>query len=196
MASAQSMEGQSAVSVKTGVGGTGLFIKAAAARINESSGDSTTEREVVSQNNPAIALEYGYSISDNFSIGILGSVQVYTGTIKNYGFIAFDNKFKVENVDYNIRRTFFGVTPNYHWNTDNENLDLYSGGRIGYVVWSNKFDTNDPNFEFPERFRLGRPAVGIVPIGGTAYFTENLGGNFELALGAPFILSAGLEFRF
>jgi outer membrane protein W len=193
---AQNLEGQSVVSVRAGVGITGILIKTAAKVANISTSNSGLEQEVSTNNKAAISLTYDYAINDNISLGLLGSMQVYNGSIKNYGFTTANDTFILENIDFKLKRFFIGITPKYHWNIDNEKLDLYSGIRVGYIIWSNDINTSDPNFNLLDNFKLGVPAGAIVPIAANAYFTDNIGANFEVALGSPYMLSVGLQVKF
>ncbi|PCJ66928.1 MAG: hypothetical protein COA58_05610 [Bacteroidetes bacterium] len=191
---AQNQEAQNVIGVRAGFSVTGGFIKAAG-KLEDNSLD-TLQRETSTSNLPALSFTYDYGISDEFSVGLLTSIQTFNGSVKNYGFNTPNDTFIVENIDFTLRRIYVGIAPKYHWATSNEKVDLYSGIRLGYIIWVNNIETSDPNFDIFDKFNVGRPSFNLVPIGGNFYFDDNFGANFELAIGAPYIFSAGLQYKF
>jgi hypothetical protein len=143
---------------------------------------------------PNISITGDIGLSEKWSIGILLANQFFSGTLLGYTYPTFDGNVVTENVSYRMNRNNISLTPKFHYNLKSDKIDMYLGWRIGYVFWNNKFETTQLNFN-PFGLTFGRPNIGFVPFGVRLYASENLGGNFELAFGAPYIVSFGLQYR-
>mgnify|MGYP001563658455 CR=1 FL=1 len=191
---AQTQEGEKVVSVKMGFSATGALIKG----IGNSSDldlDSIGTGDVSVSGLPALSASFDYGFSENFSLGALISYQAFSGSVRDYKF-SNEDSFKVEDFNFNLKRIYLGIEPKLHWGGSNEKIDLYSGLRIGYILWVNNIETTDNNFDLFDRFNVGRPSVALVPLGGNIYFNEDTGANFEIAIGAPYLFSLGVQHKF
>jgi hypothetical protein len=196
---AQQLKGQKVASVKLGFSATGLMINAIGSGSNNSGsngGDVFTIEGVTTNKFPAISATFDYGITDMFSIGGLASYQAFSGTISNYIGIEGKDTISLPKIDFNLRRIYVGFIPKIHWKTENDNTDLYSAVRVGYVLWANHIEAQNNKIDALNNFNGGRPAIGIVPIGVNFYFNEYFGGNAELAIAAPYLLSIGACYRF
>jgi len=138
---------------------------------------------------------FDYGISSNFSIGAMFGIQHFNADINSRSVNIGDTLLTTRNVDINLNRLYLGITPKYHYNMANEQLELYSGVRAGFIFWQGNFDVEDSNIDVLSNLGAGRPAISLIPIGGRYYMTDELALNFELATGAPAIITLGLNFR-
>jgi len=137
-----------------------------------------------------------YGIKDYFSLGGAYSRQSIDGTFQNYDYFNTNlDSIIIENVKFGLTRSHFSILPKYHFLRGNHRLDIYAGLRVGYVNWKTKFKTTDPNFSRNIKFSTGRPSIGLVT-GMRIYLIKGFGTNFEINLGAPYVVSVGLNFRF
>ncbi len=182
---AQSAKGQTVATLNVGYSLTGSFVKGLF-----TDGEGETSVKV----SPVIILGADYGITDNFSLGFHFTTQGMKGTVKDNWYFNDSGNIVTENFDYTLRRTHFGLTPKFHFIKDNPKLDIYSGLRIGYVLWSIKSDSKDETFTVFDDLK-GRITAGITPIGIRYYFTEQFGANFDLNIGAPYVASFGVNYK-
>lgn len=147
-----------------------------------------------SQSRPNISIAADFGLSQKWSLGVMFANQGFSGTLFDYTFQKRDGSIVTENVTYRMNRNNISFMPRYHYNLKSDKIDMYLGWRIGYVFWNNRFETTQLDFN-PFELTFGRPNIGFVPFGIRFYATENIGGNFEFALGAPYIISFGLQYR-
>lgn len=184
-------------------------------RIGLQVGSSTARRTIKSLNNetypvlneainyatetnsrPVWALSMDYSYSDKISFGILMSRQQLSGDFSQYTFLPIGgNATIVEEVTFELKRRYVGAVTKYHWNTNTDNIELYTGLRVGYVQWKRKIETSDPNFNALDQKTAGRPAIGIVPLGLKFYILDGLGISSELAIAAPYFINIGAVYK-
>ncbi len=148
--------------------------------------NSSTTEDFSSTGLPAFQVTYDYQVAGFLSIGVAGSVQFmgyeYYETYAN----SQDDFVKVD-----VTRTNIAFRPLFHYG-NLDDFDLYSGLRIGYTMWDVSANTEDASTEgFGSGFALQAVAFGM-----RGYFTDNLGANIELAIGAPHYLSLGVSYRF
>jgi hypothetical protein len=191
---AQNESGQKVVSLNFGYSLTGGVIKALGE--SEVSSDSFGIGSVDVTTLPAISLAFDYGVGEVFSIGLMYSFQSFSGEVKDYTWVDENFETRTESIDFGLTRNNIVLLPRFHYRLDNERFDLYSGLRLGYLFWGGSVESTDPNFDEFSSFAGGRPTFGLVPLGGRVYFTDNIGANFEVALGAPYIASVGAQYRF
>jgi len=191
---AQTQEGEKVISLKIGFSATGGLIKGVGNN-SDIDIDSLGTGDVSVSGLPALSASFDYGFSENFSLGALISYQEFTGSVRNYTFSNADS-FKLEDFSFNLKRIYLGIEPKLHWGGSNEKIDLYTGIRAGYILWSNNIETTDKNFDLFNRFNVGRPSVALVPLGGNFYFNEDTGANFEIAIGAPYLFTVGVQHKF
>jgi hypothetical protein len=143
---------------------------------------------------PAIVVNYDYAIADNFTIGAAFSHQAM-GYRFDYDYFNASNVYITEEVKSTFTRMNFGVRPLFHFGA-NDDIDMYTGLRIGYQTWSYNNDSSDPDFDDGGSILFNaRPTVQ--PLFGVRYFfTQNIGFNTEIGLGSPYVAMAGLNFKF
>lgn len=186
----QTSKDEKVFGIHAGFSLTGVTFKGVGSLVQDSSSG-----QYQFSNLPAIALSFDYGVSDQFSLGLLVSSQQFNGNISGHTFRGLDDSLRIESFDFQLNRLYVGLSSKYHWPNQNEQLDLYSGLRGGFVLWTNEINTQDPFFDVLEEFSGGRPTLAVVPIGGNYYFTENFGANFEFALGAPYVISLGVQLK-
>ncbi|MBO6517486.1 MAG: hypothetical protein JJ975_13145 [Bacteroidia bacterium] len=143
---------------------------------------------------PAIVLGWDMGLSERWSIGAIVTTQGWSGDAAN-SFINSDGNWVDETVNFKLRRNNVSICPKIHYG-NGDNVDLYSGLRVGYVFWNSSIESNDPAYNLLEDFASGgRVNFGLTLFGGRFYVNDNLGLNFELNMGAPFLFGAGLNWK-
>lgn len=142
---------------------------------------------------PAIQLTYDYMLNDWFSLGAAGSFQKMSADVIGYTYIDEGGNIIVEDVETSLNRLNFAARALFHYGNF-ENLDMYSGIRLGYTNWSYSTDSSDP--DYVDDIVAGGFAPQLVAFGIRGYFTDAFGVNVEFAIGPPSYLSAGLNLRF
>lgn len=190
-ANAQRESGESVITVDAGFSVVAGLIKAVfnGETITDSAQTGSFTGKV--SGGPAIVFGYDYGLSERWSIGALVSTQGFNGNA-NWTYIE-NNKLVRDEFDFTLRRSNFSISPKIHYGSDK--VDLYTGLRVGYLLWTSKINSADPNFDELDEFaKGGRPTIGLTAIGGRIYATDELAVHFELNLGAPNILGLGLSY--
>jgi len=182
-AKSQNLQGQTVFNFNLGYSLTGDLIKG----LFDEGTNSTIKVS------PVIILGADYGLSEKFSIGASFTTQGMKGTITDNWWYDDNDSLITENFDFKIRRSHIAIIPKYHYTSDNDKLDIYSGLRLGFVMWSYKDDSNDPTFTAFDDLK-GRVTVGFTT-GMRYYFTDNIGANVDLNLGAPYVVSFGLNYK-
>lgn len=160
-----------------------------------SESDTLSSGLLSGSNLPVFGASFDYGVSDRFTIGALASVQHFSAKVRENSFSAQDSSFNIRPVDANFNRFYVGIVPKYQYETGSENFEMYSAIRAGFIFWQGNFDAENSNIDALSGFAGGRPALSIVAIGGRYYFNSNLAFNFELATGAPSLLSLGINYK-
>lgn len=145
---------------------------------------------------PAIQLTYDKGIQKWFSIGLATSYQAMGIEYRGYEYMQ-DGETVTEDFKTNISRLNVAVRPLFHYGNINR-FDMYSGLRVGVTNWSINTKSNDPEYDPENDVSFGNGinfSAQVILYGLRAYFTDNLGANFELALGSPHFFSMGLNYR-
>ncbi|NNE56051.1 MAG: outer membrane beta-barrel protein [Flavobacteriales bacterium] len=184
---AQQAEGQSVIS-----GGVGYSLLGAIFSI-----DLTGQTSVENTSTPVITAAYDYGITENFSLGASFGWQKMGQNYNDYVWYDTDDQGNTvevtEDFEYRLSRTSIGARALFHYGKK-ENLDLYSGARAAYNLWSVTADSSDPDF-LNTNEQVSGVGVQLIAIGGRGYFNENVGAFFELAFGAPYLLAAGISYK-
>lgn len=182
----QNQQGESVVTVDVGYSLAGDFIKNLI-----DLGD--TEEDISTSLTPVIMIGFDHALTDVFSIGVQGAYQgIGADFVNTYN----DGSGVVkENVEATINRMNFAIRPNFHYG-GNEQLDLYSGMRIGIQTFSTSHNSKDPDFNALSDFDGARLSIGATLFGVRYFITDNFGMNMELSVGTPYAVIGGLNFKF
>lgn len=167
---------------------------------------------------PTFQVAYDRSVVNWFSVGAALS---YNRAKYEYEGLEYKGKL-VGNAALTAGRTTLGVRLLFHYFND-KNWDFYSGGRLGLGIWTGRLSLDidegleqeliaeiDQNLSgIVPRFIRKRlinnlgvragfvaPQIQVIPIGVRAHLNNNIGIGAELALGSPYFLSAGIQYRF
>jgi hypothetical protein len=142
---------------------------------------------------PAIALTYDHAITDNFSLGLAFGFQTLSADFHDT-YTDINNNIVTDEVSASVTRMNIAMRPLLHYG-GSENLDLYSGLRIGLNSVTTSYESTQDDFEVPN---LGgsRVSVGLVVFGMRYFFSDKVGVNFDLQLGTPYIMSVGVAAKF
>ena len=176
---AQNEKGQLAISV-----GAGQSLLGSAY-----SGDTYFNTSVL----PVINGMVDFAVSDVVSMGLGVSYQSITWDIVDYMFLNANNVYVTETFSETLTKLNIGVRCNFHYARGIDNLDMYSGFRLGYTNWSFTTNTNDPNYIALE-FTLPL-ALQLVPFGMRYYFTDMIGVHLETGIIGPYMIAGGLSFK-
>lgn len=147
---------------------------------------------------PAFQLAYAYRWRDRISFGGGLSRQVFSARYRNYEYEDESGNTLLDDFTTYVRRFNVGGFALWHYNIGPSQVEWYSGLRVGITRWT--FDTNarDINYTVGRflSFALGTQfAPQLILIGANTYFAPHWGANFELGIGAPHLISAGVRYR-
>jgi hypothetical protein len=179
------------IGFRLGLSATGATIRGID-EVSSASRDQSTRVNI----RPAISLKGDFFIIPQVSVGLLVSGQRFKGKVLNYEFEREGETVIEDQVDFDLRRRNFSIVPQFHYPSKSEKFDFYSGVRFGYLWWKKDIQTLDRDFKLLDKVVISRINLGFVPIGGTFHLGSGLGVNAEVALGAPYIFSGGLTYRF
>lgn len=145
---------------------------------------------------PAIQAAYDYRINEWFSVGPAASYQAFVFKGEDYQYTDESGEEVTVDAKVTIGRTNLAVRPLFHYGK-NPQLDMYSGLRLGTTFLNARAngESEDIQEDFEGAFNTGI-SVQVIPFGLRGYFNENFGLNMEIALGAPHIISGGVNYRF
>ena len=145
---------------------------------------------------PAIQVTYDYQVNDWFSIGPAASYQAFVFKGEDYQYTDESGEEVTTDAKVTIGRTNLAVRPLFHYGK-NAQLDMYSGVRLGTTFLNSRVNSGDEDVQedFEGAFNTG-VSLQVIPFGLRGYFNENFGLNMEIALGAPHIISGGVNYRF
>ncbi|RLD53091.1 MAG: hypothetical protein DRI94_00965 [Bacteroidetes bacterium] len=173
--SAFAQDYKSTVSADAGISLIGVLMRAVV-NVDTIDGYSAT---------PAMQLSYDYMVTDFLSAGAAASFQQF--------------KFSDTEGSFAIKRMNFAIRALFHYGKSDK-LDMYSGIRLGMTNWGYKIDipTNDPTLTALQDSKFS--GLGFAPqliaFGVRGYFTDNIGANIEFAVGAPYYMMGGVNYRF
>ncbi len=174
--SAQTSQGQSVLSINGGFSLAGALF-----------GLANLDDQVDASAPPALQLTYDHAVNNRISLGGGLSYQRFKLAYSDYG---EDN----EDFDLRVSRFNVGLRGLVHYGS-NEELDMYSGVRVGLSNWSFTGGPDDPEFDPPKTAGVTF-APQLILFGLRGYITEQLGFNGELGIGAPHVFTMGLSYRF
>jgi opacity protein-like surface antigen len=158
---------------------------------------NVTDRAIVGLSTrvtPGMSGTVDVGLSDRFSVGGAYFIQVATANWSSYQ----DTNGVTHTGDFYFRatRNNFGLRALFHFG-DNDDFDPYFGVRIGMARWT--FKSNVDGYEglglFDDTVFRNR-VLPQVCFGVRYFFLPFLGVNAEIAVGFPYYLSTGINFRF
>lgn len=163
---------------------------------------------------PALQLNYDFGLVKWFSVGAGISYQKMGVSFED---LEWDLAGEAHSSDFSgkLGRLNISIRPLFHY-ANNGKVDLYSGFRLGVTDWIFNVQATDlgtdedaffeqigienPGIQFADNIdatqHVPNFAFQVIPFGMRAYITDNIGLNFETALGAPHFFSGGLSVRF
>lgn len=135
---------------------------------------------------PVMQLSYDYMVTDFLSAGVAGSYQQY--------------KFSDETGKIVLKRMNFALRALFHYGKSDK-IDMYSGVRLGMTNWGFNYDvpTDDPTLDLLQgdnKLTGFHFSPQLIAFGIRGYFTDNIGANLEFAIGAPYYMMGGVNYRF
>lgn len=196
---AQNQSNEKVIGINTGISWTGIvFNNLNLDKLKIEYKDVKISAESFDANaTVALGFSFDYGVTEMFSIGGLYGRQTIDGQIGSYSWVNLKGENKTENVHFKAVRNNISILPKIHYRLNHDKIDLYSGIRIGYTLWNIDVIANDPNFDVIEKIiPRNRPSLGIIPIAVRYYFSDNFGAELEPAIGAPYVGSIGIKYRF
>lgn len=173
---------------------TGLSLAGGLIKLTDGISDSISSYSI-----PAIQLNYERSLAKWFRIG--GSVSYQRMGMK-FSPLAYTDELGteivVDNATVDFNRLNIAAKGLFTY-VNKEKICLYSGLRLGVTQWIVESEISDPNFDITETSGIDSGtmiAPQLILVGMNGYFTDQLGAGFEIGIGAPHIVSAGISYRF
>jgi len=142
---------------------------------------------------PVINGMFDFAVSDVVSMGLGLSFQssAYNDT---WSYFDANNNMITEDITLTTTKINAGVRINFHYARGIDNLDMYSGMRIGYSNWSFKNDSSDPLYDAGLSITIP-VAMQIVPFAMRYYFTDMIGLHLETGLIGPYFIAGGVSLK-
>ncbi|MDT8309269.1 MAG: hypothetical protein RQ866_07040 [Bacteroidales bacterium] len=149
---------------------------------------------------PVFQLSGDYHINKNISIGIAGAYHPVSISWDDPDIPSVDNDGRIGDFEMSLNRINIGIRGLIHYDYT-DNVDLYSGIRLGVNIWNVNFSSHDPEinegFHALNNFPSGiMPGFQIIPFGITVYLEDIIGLNAEFCIGQPYFLTAGVKMKF
>jgi hypothetical protein len=144
---------------------------------------------------PGLSGTVDYGISRRFSLGVATFYQSASAKWNVYSDSSSGTNIYY-NGDYHARVTRMntGIRALFHFG-NSDDFDPYFGFRVGVSYWN--ITSNVANIDALGNFKHFSTTVWPQAIFGVRYFfTPNIGVNGEFALGFPYFMSLGVNFRF
>ena len=186
--------GTNVVSAGYGIGGYGWSIRAAY------SGYSAFEGYKYSGFGPVV-FSYERGITDKLGIGYIG----VGGSVSygSFGVTYYQDGFnsatsQIVPYEYGYRWGTLSITGRaaYHFDFSNDKLDVYTGAGVGFMSWSYRGTSTDPDFNADVYNNYASvPLAYQVFAGVRYYFTDNFGAYAEAGAGIT-LLNFGVNLKF
>lgn len=154
---------------------------------------------------PTIQIAYDYALKNWISIGGAASYNSLQMEFTNLNYTGSDGERITGNGGFRAGRTSFNMRTLFHYGNTGR-IDMYSGVRLGLSVWRAKSIGNLQGENIDGQIKninlTGLRGTGVLPqfaltvFGLRGYFNDNLGAGFEINAGSPYVISAGLNYRF
>lgn len=133
--------------------------------------------------------QVGYMVGDKFSIGL--DINYTDNSVSWTG----QDLFTSNMYNYTVGFTTLRVMPRFDFHFgDSESFDMYFGVGTGWRSKSWAFESNQPDYD-PGTFESLNPIAFRLALGGSYYFTDNIGLNLELGLGGGGLARGGIAFK-
>ncbi len=137
---------------------------------------------------PAFQGTVDYGVEKWISVGVAVSYQKLGTRYTDYNGTNIDEETTANRLNFAIR-------PLFHY-ANSGRLDLYSGVRLGWTNWSFKTTIDDQDYNEEDIISANSNfAPQLILFGMRGFITENIGANFEFAVGAPHYFTIGLSYR-
>jgi hypothetical protein len=144
---------------------------------------------------PTLVLNYDRFVTSWLSIGAGFARQ--SMSIKFEDYIDNNNVRQMGDFNADFKRNHVHLKALATWSQSKG--DLYAGLRLGYLWYKSDLSLEKRDLKVLNKvdklLQVGRPSLGI-PMGGRYFISDNIGLNAEVNIGAPFVISGGLSFRF
>lgn len=155
---------------------------------------------------PVPQFSYTHMIDKKIGVGFAGTYQLYFFDLLPLDATSSAVVMKINR--YN--GTFHGK----YYFLNNNNLDVYVGGRIGITFWQGNVSFSQLNNYLakiappfisdaliksvvPSNLKFAKPSFAYqLNLGGNFYFTKNVGIKIETGFGAPYWAMTGINLRF
>lgn len=187
---AQNEQGKSVVTAGAGYSLVGALFKS----VDNAIGSNGT---VDLKSTPVICGMYDYALADHFSIGAAFSYQSFTAVYTNAEYTNSQGFTVTGSWKDRVTRMNYAIRPLFHFG-DNESFDHYAGVRLGFTNWGFTSDNPDPYYNTTDFYPSGfKNRLRVQTLYGMRYFfTDNIGVNLELAIGSPYYMMGGVNFKF
>ena len=155
---------------------------------------------------PTVQIAYDHAFKNWFSLGASFAQNSFGVKFTDLKVGVEGNRTDLGDVKLRFARNSFTIRPLFHYGGNSQRLDLYSGFRFGFSLWTAKanIDLTEAQKDAIGALKVldRAKAVGILPqfavtlFGLRGYITDNIGVGFELNLGSPYMLSGGVDYRF
>lgn len=165
---------------------------------NNSMYNTTTETHL--QYTPVITASYDYCHKPWYSFGVVGSYQRIKGDVSNIPYKkAFgDGTTKYTDVQFMYTQYYLGLRPLFHV-VHMEKVHIYTGFSFGvqYQVAISNGTVPEVPIDSVVTRGIGYALIfQHIPIGMRYYITDQLGVTGEIAIGQPYFIATGLQYRF
>lgn len=144
---------------------------------------------------PAFLGHLDYAIIDVITIGGAFGYQKVTTVERNHTYMNTLGIIKTEDVNITLTRMNFAYRVLFHY-VRNENLDMYSGIRMGLNYYQYSTSSKDINYSLGEEsFNEFGFAPQLIGLGIRLYVVKDLAINTEIGIGWPSFFSFGLTYR-
>lgn len=143
---------------------------------------------------------FDYGLNKIISLGLFVSYENVNVKQDNYSYRKYtDSGYReaTENLEYSWERIHFCIVPKIHLTPNNNKIDAYIGFKVGYQNSELKSNIDyDDNYKFGDPLIASRLTLGLFNFGTRYYFSDDLGVNAEIAIGAPSFFSFGGVYLF
>lgn len=146
-----------------------------------------------------LPISYGgrfeYMLADNFGLGLDVNYVIsgYEYTLEDYQTNSTTGLSEDAVYSYTAKKLRAMARINYHF-SKTDNLDLYIGLGAGYKSVSREFKV-DIDDDYDESFSALVPIAVRAAFGGKYFFSDFIGGSFELGIGGGGIIQVGVAVK-